>query len=487
MIDNKDFNRSLLIPKWPSIRANSLEILRFPEIRPTPELRNSKDNLNSDLVSFHQKPTTLKAADILHCAIVLGCSEVAKEMAQFLKGKKYLSSALDGLVNDIIKGDQNLQSISTNALIRETKRFLIEYPRDALIWIEQARLYTIKGQFKQARESALIGNALAPENRFVSRGAARLFVHLDELDTACILLRRAHSLNPDPMIRATQLNCEELNNGTYPDVRKSEIKGIPDAYLLFYSELICTHGILEMRSGSEKNARRLLKRSWDYPTENVIAHADWIIRNRYPGLIGSIEFDFDRSSEAATWRRYCELKMSEALEMAVKWALDEPYSTHPYMVGSAIACQSDESERAVRLAEEGLRANPSDIPLKNNLAFALFKLSRLSEARTILSSLPKHMSAINEGYINATSGYGMFKEGRYKIGRELYTKAIEIFNEAGTSRLVVKALLSLAIAEHEHTTANAIITSKEALLLSDTYTDPDILILRQIVSSYQTY
>jgi hypothetical protein len=477
MIETKDDHRSLLIPKWSSIHRDRVEDFRFAGSPTTVDTAASNHHLDSDLATFAREPSVTLASQLLNDSIVMGRKQIALNMARYLQSRG-IPISLAGLVGEILHGRDSHADSLVDSQIRRTKTLLNEYPRDALLWIEQARLYTIKGQIHKAKSSALLGHSIAPDNRFVSRAAARLFVHIDEPDTACELLDRSYCINPDPMIRATQINCALLAERQLPATRRSEIESIPDDRLFFYSELLCTRGILEMRAGDQKSARRFFKRSWENPTQNVISHADWTIRNTFPGLITAVEFDFDVSPEAATWRRYCSLRLNEAIEMAARWILEEPYSTHPYLAGSAIACCSQRCDRAVFFATEGLKGNPNDFMLKNNLAFALIREGRTSEARLVLLGMPSQLSEFDRAFVSATSGYCSFREGDSFTGRQLYQDAIRVFRNLGLTKLVAKAALCMAVAEMEARTEIAASSIETALEQSRNYKDPDFLLLR---------
>jgi len=482
MIDTKDGHRSLLIPKWLSIYRDGVEDFHFDGQRNLLSTERSNKHLDLDLASFFQNPSVTLASILLHESIVLDRKQVTMEMALYLS-RRDIPNSLRNLVDKIIHDTEVTHSTCIDTDIRRIKKALNLYPRNALLWIEQSRHYTIKGQEAKAKKSALFAHAIAPGNRYVSRAVARLFIHYDELDIACELLKRSYKANPDPMIRATHINCAILANQRIPVIRKSEIGSVSGDKAFSYSELLCTHGILEMQSGDDRSAKKFFKRSWEHPTQNVISHAEWTIRNTFPGLISSVGFDFDDSSEAAMWRRYCVLDLTGAMEMAVKWMLEEPYSTHPYLAGSAIACYSEQCSKAIAIAKKGLEGNPHDYLLQNNLAYALIKEGRTIEARTVLSCISERNDDIEKSIIIATTGYCSYKEGDSVRGRRLYLNSIQMLKKSGQSKLAVKVLLCLAIAEIETNTETAVQSIEEALEQSKTYKDPDILLLRHNIQS----
>ena len=75
-------------------------------------------------------------------------------------------------------------------------------------------------------------------------------------------------------------------------------------------------------------------------------------------------------------------------------------------------------ETSIQLVERGLKFDPKNFILLNNLAYGLLMLNRIQEAREILDSIDKtHFS------LTATRGLLLIKEGNLKQGELLYNKA----------------------------------------------------------------
>jgi hypothetical protein len=90
----------------------------------------------------------------------------------------------------------------------------------------------------------------------------------------------------------------------------------------------------------------------------------------------SARLDFDRSPEARTWVNYFDLNLSKAMDATVEWELEEPYSKFPFIVGSTIACNAGNPDRAVKIAKRGLIIAPHNRSLQNNLCYALLRAEK---------------------------------------------------------------------------------------------------------------
>ncbi len=482
MIETKDLNRSLLIPKWLSPRSSFVEDFLFASNSNVREIVDDVSRLRGEVDDFRSNPSTTQSADLLHASIVLGEPEIAHDLATYIVSHERGPLSFLRVAKRVLGDNQvNLPELRTRDLIAQTRAQLKEYPKDPLLWIDLARLYTIKGQLWKAKPSVQVAVSLAGSNRFVSRAAARFFVHVNEPDVSVHVLSRAYEKNPDPMILATLINCCILEEKEPVFFRRSTMARMSKDAKRDASELLATAGILEMRSGNDRLAKRYFRSGWRDPTENVIAHADWVIRHKYAGISVAETLDFNRSSEANTWRRFYGRDLVRAVEMATKWSLEEPYSTHPFSCGSSIACDAGMYKEAVNFARTGRVANPDDLVLRNNLAYALLKAGSLEEADQELSMLPSCVADNPTALIAATRGYSCFKHGRIEEGRRLYCLAIDYLKSIQDLRLVAKAMLCHAFAECEADSDEALESASLALAASRGFDDPSIEVLRESV------
>lgn len=481
MIGNKDADRSLLVPKWLSYRKSlppEFEILRTND-----PLTNSKTRagFDEDYLLFKESPNLTAACELLHSSIILDNAKVANEAAEYIAQEDNPPTAAIELARRFLEGERADLVSSVEKEISRIRRTLRDQNKNSLLWIELGRLFTIKGETDKARRCVLTAIQLDGYNRFIVRSAGRFFIHCNEPDTAYRLAQRAIEYDQDPAILSFQLNSAMLGGGGIPNLRRLSYESLAQSEVLRYSELVASIGVAELRAGKEKRAKRLFQVAWSAPTEIVTAHAEWIIRNIFPFYQGREKVDYSKSAEASAWRNYFDLKLNPAIEYAREWSLEEPYSTHPFLCASGIACSAEKYSSAIDYALEGLVANSQDYLLKNNLAYAYLKLGRLVAAKSVLDSIPRRIKETESEFLMATLGLFEFKQNHIERGRDYYLKAYALSKGNDNLRSAAKALLSLAIAEKEALTESAVDIRERALIESQNINEPSILLLREVL------
>ena len=365
--------------------------------------------------------------------------------------------------------------------IAKIRRTLRTQTHNSLLWLELARLHTIKGRTDKAERCILIATSMASQNRFVIRSAARFFIHVDQPDRAYAVVRAAAEKTNDPWILSTQINTAILAEKKPPKFLRFETEDIPSELLFHYSELLASIGIVELRFGSDKRAKKLFRNAWLDPSETVVANAEWVIRNRFPFLEQETKLDFSKSAEASSWHNFFGFDLSAAIDSARAWGLEEPYSTHPFTCGSSIACSARDFTSGADFSREGLLANSDDSVLLNNLAYSLLKQGAIREAERYMSKFPKNVTGIERAFLMATTGLYFFKTARPELGRKLYQDAYDFSKAQDDDRVAAKALLCLAEAEKELNSALASDAIKRALSESKDINEPSVVLLRELL------
>ena len=479
MIETKEANRSLLIPKWLSFKKSFGPEFAFPRKSGRQLDSKTKASFKEDYEEFRINPDLTKACDLLHCSIVLNNTGIAKEAAKFLARQNHLTGSTRSLVTMVLGNLSNDKEVlSIEEKISHVRTTLKRQTRNPLLWIELGRLHTIKGQTEKAERCIVTAVALAPVNRFIVRAAARFFIHRDAPDEAHFISHRAYESTRDPWLYATLINCAILAGKKLPKPIGIDLTNIPPDSLFHYSELIASVAVSQLRFGNERRARKLFRLAWSSPSETVIAHAEWVIRTHFPALIQEIKIDFSQSAEASSWHNYFNLNLTRALEYAEEWSIEEPYSTHPFASGSCFACIESKYKLGARIAKEGLIANPDDLSLKNNLAYALLKQGNIEEARGVLAPTLKHITEVENVFLLATSGLLFYKTGNVNSGRELYLKSCEVSRKKGDRTIAALALLHMAEAEKEAKSDKAGEFLQRAIDESAGIDEPSIIIIR---------
>src|SRR5205809_5713510 len=105
-----------------------------------------------------------------------------------------------------------------------------------------------------------------------------------------------------------------------------------------------------------------------------------VLREHLPGLATEQDIDFTQSAEAMSWLRFAVLDFKKALTRAHEWVLEEPYLKSAHIQASTTASLLDDYTTEAAAANRGLQANPGDIILHNNLAFALLRSGDIAGA-----------------------------------------------------------------------------------------------------------
>ncbi|MGE3317474.1 MAG: hypothetical protein AB7O26_20360 [Planctomycetaceae bacterium] len=212
------------------------------------------------------------------------------------------------------------------------------------------------------------------------------------------------------------------------------------------SELASAVGTIELKAGSGRRGRRIVEASLRDPSENALAQATWVAR----AIDNRIELpELSESPEAAAFKAAHAGRWTESLRETTKWFLDQRFSSRPAILGSFIAATAfEEFEQAKLFAEAGLRANPGDLILSNNLAFSHAMSGEIIEANAAISALdhldPDRAEAI---LVNATRGLIAFRAGQPDEGRRLYNAAIRGAKAKQLYDKAAQATVYLAIEE----------------------------------------
>ena len=476
MLDIHDAHKRLVIPKWLPLSAiTKRRDIDIPRSVPF-ELDSSTElKLEADYAEFKHAPNPMAASDLMGSAFVVGRMDLAAEAAKYVISSKAIEKPTIQLADHILNlNTKDIPQAEVQVRIAKIKAILARFPNNPLQWIELARLYTIKGQLGKANRATTVALALAPSNRYIVRSAARFFIHIGDIDAAWDCAHKAFALKKDPWIEATLLNIGMRLNKRPRKLTGWAPSDIPVNALFRFSELIETWGTIELESGNDRKARKYFRTAWCDPSDNVVTHGEWILRNQLPGMSGSIQLDLSASPEAKAWDNYLLLHLEDSMTAIREWGLEEPYSKHPWILGSSIACHTYRYKEAEDQARQGLLANPNDFLLHNNLAFALVKSGRPDEAEVALKTSPEPKPNTELPVSLATKGLLEFKRGRIEKGREFYLKAIEECTKANNSRLMAKAYLNLAIVEVESKGTRAVEFVTAAIKASKKFDDPDI-------------
>lgn len=479
-LDNKNRN---VVPRWrDSHAAGRIAELESASSKAPPILDEREFQLR--LAEFNQTRSIGSAAEVLNAAIVVNKLSETRDAAEYLLSQKIPENLLrvaKRIARPKSTPSTDQLTFPTTFDAKQRVRVLREdlrlYPRNPISWVDISREYTNMGQFRPALRAIRTALALAPEDRFVLRSAARLFLHLDDAEQAHDILIRARSAPTDPWLMAAELAIAPIA-GREPEFvfeGRQALRG--DFAKRHIAELTSALGTLELHAGKDKVARRLFREALVAPTENTVAQVSWAA-DRLPGFaLDPKLFATPGSFEARAWNYYhigigladgadtgSHDQWSLALQESWNWLNDQPFSTRPAVHGSFIASVLlDDYAEARRIADAGLDANPRDFTLLNNTAVALAKHGDVSQANEYFSKIDRTTLEPSEEIVfRATRGLLRFRSGDPVGGRAAYLEAVE--RATGQfSGLKARAAIFLAMEELRLGTDQAPATLSSAL------------------------
>lgn len=435
------FSFRRIIPRWRDSKTSLITgELSSPQSSPRRKI-NGEDLFTQKLETWNSHKEIEYAAEVVSAAISQEKCKDAVDAANYIiaKSEKTTPSVLsiansvliraEGKVLDKVDVPQFYSEDRMNLYkrIHYLRSLLNTYPNNPLMWADLALAYVIVGQLKQSRDTMLIANNLAPDNRFILRSATRLFVHLDEPDLAHDLLVKRDITKSEPWLIAAEIATANVASIKPKFIRQGkEILERKKFSPFHMAELASAIATLELSSGSVRNARKLFQMSLIEPTENSVAQSVWVRKD-----LPTLEINFalrktPRDYEAQALNALFNLNWSEAVEASQLWFADEAFSSRPAELGSYAASLGLENfMRAEHFSRIGLIANPDDLTLINNLAYSLANQNKLNDAAKIIQNAPRiSNNDAEEIALKATEGLIYIRKGEIEKGKEFYLAAI---------------------------------------------------------------
>lgn len=458
--------------------------------------------LDKRLWEFKVERGLAHAADAIAAGFMLGATEQVREPAQYIlslgKSTPLATMRLAQRVLHESRSEGPIQTASSSGpldgvhrMVSAAKASLAIEPRNALLWVDLALLYTRLGQHVKSERAMRVALALAPVNRFVVRSAARLLLHQNRPDEAHDLLRRTPSVQRDPWILAAEIAVADAADRESANMKAARTLLESGRFHPHdISELAGVLGTEELREGVRRKARKLFEMSIDNPTENAVAQA--VVADHSGlglGVPERLVSETPRSFEARARQQFVHGHWKDALESAIAWQEDQPFSSRPAMFGSYIAGTTlFDFSTGIQIARLGLAANPSDFIMLNNLAYALAQSDKPADAQKVLSRVAVAALSPSERIVwLATSGLVAFRASDSQLGRKLYSTAAQEAREGNDERKLALALANQALEELRVQSTQARSVAGEALRAIDLGKFPDLEPLRKkIVRTAET-
>ncbi len=455
-----------VIPRWRTLD----QTLRLGELNslmpPQDDYLVPSGVLESKIMDWLEHQTVGHAADLVGASLTLGRETEATKAARFLLRGDHNASPwalelaeralADPKVTDLVPVSTSQRGESRHGRVRILRQLLRKEPRDPITWVELSLAYAILGLGNQAERTMTVGLQLAKDNRFVLRAASRLWVHRKDPEKAHDIIVRAERTPFDPWLMAAEIAIGSID-GRKPRFVKAARRILEERRFspVHISELASAMATLEFNHGNVKRSRQLFDISLRNPTENSIAQAAWASRQNSSIRIDDEYLDRPNTFEARAWSFYHRSQWKQVIEECRLWNSDQPFSSRPSVLASYVAAVAlEDYEASISFAEPALKANPSNVTLLNNFAFASICRSKsgdVERARKALSNVDhSHVSRQELVALKATRGFLAFRTGNVSAGDRLYAEARSEARRMQDSRLLALASAFHVIAEYSH-------------------------------------
>lgn len=438
-----EFQQRRVIPNWRTFYSTVL----LGELNNT-TIPKDLPNLNIDLyiTDWKNDNTVPKAGELLSAAIVnnFTTNEYVIKACQFiLENEKDATFSQISLAKNILsltnyKKEEELTTDLLDVIIEKEpfykkinflKQKIIACPRNAIAYVEIARLYSILGQNEKADDYLKNAYALSPNNRFILRAISRHFAKTN-IEFAHDVLRNSSLTGHDPWITSTEIALATIRNRSSRFIKKGLSLVDSDKFHPFFiTELSSSIGTVELTNGSFKSGKNLFNKSLISPNDNSLAQAKWASKEFGLSLISSsLDFNIKNNYEAMAMENFFHENWDKSFNNALMWFIDTPYAKRPIQLASHIASSiTDKQEDAIKIIKAGLISHPNDPELLNNIAYSLGLTNQVEEADKYLRKVNfnTELTEKNKICLTATKGLILYRKGFPDKGKQLYLKAIE--------------------------------------------------------------
>ena len=441
-----------VIPRWRSFNYTTM-CGQLRSIEKRVDIPDVDNEIQSRLDDWNQNKDIVHAVDFLNAAFVSNKKDEINNAVVFIK-ENHGDSGLIGKIierveckderrvdnGDVVYSEEN--KILFNEISHLKKR-LITYPKDPIGWADLSYYYTRLGIKKKAIRTIRVALNLAPNNRFVLRSAARLFIHLDDPIQAHDILKVSDVVKVDPWILSAEIAVAHAAKRTSRYIKKGS-KYINDGNVSPWhiSELACAIGTIEFNAGKHKKTKKFLNMGLIAPTENSIAQVGWVSRRDSLIILPEEKLSIPNTFEARAWHSYQNECWKDVIKHAESWFADQPFSSRPAILGSYVSAMLlDDYVKSEEFCRKGLICNSGNNVLLNNLAFAYAYQNKIGDAEKILEKIDSNILDDSERVVcTATRGLIHFRRNNPEKGRECYYESIKMARKMNNNRLLVLAV-----------------------------------------------
>jgi Putative Zn-dependent protease, contains TPR repeats len=490
-----------LIPRWRRTSAT----LNLPEATYSVGKRSNLVALDTDrfervLEEWKESPTTGLLGDLLSFSVDPSLAPAVIEVAEKALAEGFHLSPAQRLIVLSLTGEESERLVIPGALgtgvcnpaiqrqVAEIRRILSVNYANPLVLLDLAQFQVASGQAKRAERTVLSALSLSPYNRVIIRTLARLYVHMSKPDKAHALIK-GHVLTPtDPWLMASEVSLADLSGSSSRFASKGfrfvRDKAASSADL---TELAGALGVSELKAGSVGRARDMFRLALTNPNDNVIAQA---VTHQ-----SSLGFHLDQpvlreaistAQEAQLLIAWNSLRVDVAEQNALMWHDEEPFSSRPLQFLTALYAVQKRYTEAENLALRGLIADPDELALLANYAYALASSGKLDAADRVLQKMLSVGHGRYDAIALATKGLVALKRGQLALGDALYSEAMGAFRSRKefSFEALCQAYYARAAQDVGHPEAHEILLRAEALYQKHGTSDAAI-VLRQLDPSLE--
>ena len=470
-----DSNRQAVPRCLPYATACSLQILRIN--RRAEQMHGTVVEDSDAGREWVENPGLISAIDLVAEAIIVkdfNSREAGKAAKYILSKAASCNSLVRELAGHFLKVPVSGWEATSEILDRDGYRREIarlresvrDYPVNPIAWCDLSLSYAAIGEKDKGKEAMRVAMGLAKHNRFILRSASRCFMHLDEPDKAVSILNKSGLCAIDPWIASAEIAISEAKGLKSKCIGKAkDLVGNENLTAFSRSELAAGLGTIEMKSGSMRRGKKIMRQAVIEPTENALAQVEWassFFKIDFNDMI-DLRKSVPASYEARAVHAYYGKEFAESLKASEKWARFQFLSSRPIIHSTFVAsCILGDDLGAVKIFEGALPAQKDDALAMNNYAFALARIGRTNEAAETLERCINKASAEVRLAIGATTGLICFREGNIEGGRRLYNDAVGGFERLGYYHFAAIAKYYWAVEEKRIGSENAKARIEEA-------------------------
>lgn len=472
--------------------------MQFGELQSVSESTSqypAQEAITEVLEDWNREPGLSVACDLVSASFTAGLTHDASGAVDYIlshpsapKAAKNIASRFAAASFDspnvrFCEQHAETQVAQLGRAIRDTRIRLQRYPINPVLWTNLSLFYTTLGMEGKATRAMLVARDLASENRFVTRSACRLFVHLDDIEQAHGVVLGAPGLRSDPWILSAEIALAAIQQRSSRFIRTARRMIDSKNHSSFHlSELTSALATVEAQSGGLKKARSLCEKSLIEPAENSVAQAAWLSRNAGLRLPVVMQKNV-RSSEADAWGALEANDWQRALVEAKNWQSQQPFSSRPAILAGNIASTIlEDFSEAVAILRQAAASNRGDVTVANNLAFSLARQGNEEQAGKVLGRIdPVSCTERQRVCVMATAGLICFRGGDPDQGRRLYKHAVESADRLGIHDLSSIAKVYLAVEESTIGSSEAESARRKALAALKSMDEPIAAVYRSKV------